>query len=143
MRQFFLCTLLTCIIVTKALDALGPSLQPDLYLPAVLPANFSIRPSHWKHSTPLLQTCKASDHLLRRAGSVTQYWNGWQSLQYLFVLCALHCSLLLLADREIAATRILRPISASLKCSQTRRIHLATQLTQVPPLQMGQISSTS
>lgn len=143
MRQFFLFTFLTCTIVTKASDALGPHLQPDLNLPAVLPANFSIRPSHWKHSTPLLQNCRPSDRLIRRVGSVTQYWNGWQSLQYLFVLCALYCSLLPLADRKIAATRILLPISASLRCSRTRRIHSAIQLIQVPPPQMGQISLIS
>ena len=88
MRQFFLFTLLRSIIVAKALDALEPPLQPDLYLPAVLPANFSIRPSHWEHSTPLLQKSRPFDPLLRRANSVTRYWHGWQSLQYLFVLCA-------------------------------------------------------
>ena len=143
MRQFFLVTFLRCIIVTSTLDASGPQLQPDLYLPAVLPANFSIRPSYWEHSTPLLQHCRPSDQLLRRADSVTQYWNGWQSLQYLFVLCAVCPSLLLLADQEIAATRILLQISASQKCSRTRRIHSAIQPIQVLPPQMDQISSTS
>ena len=60
--------------------------QPELHPAPSLPSNFSIKPEHWRHATPLLQNVSQSVDRLLIQRQVSTAWSGWQDIHYLFAL---------------------------------------------------------
>ena len=85
------------IVLSGLHAALGLELQPDLHVSPVPSPGFSLDPTQWEHSTPLLsEPHSGGKNLTRRLdanASMTQisgYWNGWSSIKHIFALYVLN-----------------------------------------------------
>jgi hypothetical protein len=79
-------TLFFFAVASQAFAETSVHLQPDCFPVPNLPHDFSMKPDHWPHSTPLLQPQNKTAARLLAKRQTSTYWSGWENIHYWFPL---------------------------------------------------------